>query len=257
MPRAKSQQQMLCLCRRLLLLRDRSLARPLAGTSIRVCALAPDRQVAAVAESAIGADFDETLDVHRNFLAQIALDQSFGFDDRTDAVDFFFAQVLHLLHRVDLGLVAEATGARMTDAVDVRQRDVDMLLARKIDACNTCHVFLTSAAVPQPQSFWLLALSSWLLAMSQKPKAKSFLALALFMFRVDANHPHHTLAVDDLALVANLLYRCSYFHNCSQSLSMLALSMWGRALLPVRRAQFGAFLLFIPIHNPSAIQVVG
>src|ERR1700757_2238608 len=109
-----------------------------------MCALAADRQVAAVAESAIGADFDETLDVHRNFLAQIALHQPFSLNDRTDAVNFFFAQVLHLLHRVDLGVIAEATGARMTDAVDVRQRDVDVLLARKIDACNTCHVFLTS-----------------------------------------------------------------------------------------------------------------
>jgi len=71
---------------------------------------------------------------------------------------------------------------------------------------------LTSAAVPQPESFdsWLLAL-----AKSQKPKAKSALPLALFVFRDDADHPHYTLAVDDLALVANLLYRCSYFHNFS------------------------------------------
>jgi hypothetical protein len=30
----------------------------------------------------------------------------------------------------------------MPDAVDVCQRDVDVLLAWKIDACNTCHVFL-------------------------------------------------------------------------------------------------------------------
>jgi hypothetical protein len=38
-------------------------------------------------------------------------------------------------------------------------------------------------------------------------------ALALFVFRVNANHPHHTLAVDDLALVTNFLYRRSYFHK--------------------------------------------
>jgi len=36
------------------------------------------------------------------------------------------------------------------------------------------------------------------------------------MFRVDADHPNHTLAVDDLALVTNFLYRCSYFHISSQ-----------------------------------------
>jgi len=37
--------------------------------------------------------------------------------------------------------------------------------------------------------------------------------LSLFMFRVHADHAHHALAVDDLALVANLLNRCSYLHN--------------------------------------------
>jgi hypothetical protein len=38
------------------------------------------------------------------------------------------------------------------------------------------------------------------------------LSLPLFVFRVDANYPHHATAVDDLAFVANLFYRCSYFH---------------------------------------------
>jgi hypothetical protein len=33
------------------------------------------------------------------------------------------------------------------------------------------------------------------------------------MLRVLANHPHYSLAVDDLAFVANFLYRCSYLHN--------------------------------------------
>jgi hypothetical protein len=32
------------------------------------------------------------------------------------------------------------------------------------------------------------------------------LSLPLFVFRVLANHPHHTFAVDDFALVANLFY---------------------------------------------------
>src|SRR6185369_5169086 len=33
------------------------------------------------------------------------------------------------------------------------------------------------------------------------------------MFGILADHPHHTFAVDDLALIANFLYRCSYLHN--------------------------------------------
>src|SRR5579864_7152492 len=39
------------------------------------------------------------------------------------------------------------------------------------------------------------------------------LPLALFVFRVDADHAHHTFAVNDLALVANLLYGRPNFHN--------------------------------------------
>jgi hypothetical protein len=33
------------------------------------------------------------------------------------------------------------------------------------------------------------------------------------MLRIGANHPDHTLAVDDLALVANLFDGRSNFHN--------------------------------------------
>jgi hypothetical protein len=42
-----------------------------------------------------------------------------------------------------------------------------------------------------------------------------YLALALLVLRYFANHPHHTAAMDDLALVTNLFYRCPNFHHCS------------------------------------------
>ena len=32
------------------------------------------------------------------------------------------------------------------------------------------------------------------------------------MFRVDANHPHHTFAVNDFALVTHFFYRSTDFH---------------------------------------------
>src|ERR1700733_6980120 len=72
-----------------------------------------------------------------------------------------------------------------------------------------------------------------------------FLALALFMFRVDADHPHHTLAVNDLALVTDLFYRCSYFHNSSQ----LPGSQFS-----VERSNSASF---IAINNSAAVQIVG
>src|SRR6185503_15711745 len=49
----------LCLCRRLLLIRDSTFTRAFAGARVRMSALSSDRQVAAMAVSAIGADFDE------------------------------------------------------------------------------------------------------------------------------------------------------------------------------------------------------
>src|SRR5579859_5655832 len=39
------------------------------------------------------------------------------------------------------------------------------------------------------------------------------LSLALLVLRVGANHAHHPAPVKHFALVANLFYRCSYFHD--------------------------------------------
>jgi hypothetical protein len=61
----------------------------------------------------------------------------------------------------------------------------------------------------------LIAQSSSLIAGSSLP---------LFVFRVNANHPHHALAVDDLALVTNLLYRRSNLHNPAFSRQLSAFS---------------------------------
>src|SRR3954471_1998561 len=41
------------------------------------------------------------------------------------------------------------------------------------------------------------------------------LSLPLLVFLVAADHPHHTAAPDDLALVANPLDRCPDLHNFS------------------------------------------
>jgi len=38
------------------------------------------------------------------------------------------------------------------------------------------------------------------------------LSLSLFVFRIDANHTHHTLAVNDFALVTHFFYRSPDFH---------------------------------------------
>src|SRR5215831_20471881 len=78
------------------------------------------------------------------------------------------------------------------------------------------------------------------LAASRQP-----LALPLLVFRIDADHAHHPAAVDDLALVTNLLYRCPYLHkSCSEARRK-------RPRPPVPAWSF------VAIHNSSAIQIVG
>src|SRR5579863_255746 len=130
----------LSLRRRLLLLGYGSLARPLAGARISVSALPADRQVTTVPVAAVGANLDETFDIHRDFLAQITFHQTFRFDHLANTVDLVLAQVLHLLHGFHFGLIKNAGGARNANAVDVGQRDIDALGAREVNACDTCHV---------------------------------------------------------------------------------------------------------------------
>src|SRR5580704_4430878 len=55
--------------RRLLLGRHSPFARAFTSARVGMSALPADRQVPAVTKAAIGADFDEPFDVHRNFLA--------------------------------------------------------------------------------------------------------------------------------------------------------------------------------------------
>src|SRR5262245_43101552 len=55
-----------------LLLGDGALARPLARARVGARPLTPHRQVAAVPQPAIAADFHQPLDIHRDLFAQVA-----------------------------------------------------------------------------------------------------------------------------------------------------------------------------------------
>src|SRR5687768_16260435 len=67
-----------------LLLRYRALARSLARAGVGLGPLAAHRQVAPVAQAAPAADFHQPLDVHRDFLAQVAFDAPLLLDDAAD-----------------------------------------------------------------------------------------------------------------------------------------------------------------------------
>ncbi len=92
-----------------------------------------------MALTAVAADLDQPLDVHGDFLAEIALDLLPLFDDLADLVDLVLGQGLDLLVLVDLGLGQDLVGLGTADPVDVGQADFDPFLGGKSDACDTCH----------------------------------------------------------------------------------------------------------------------
>ena len=55
----------------------------------------------------------------------------------------------------------------------------------------------------------------------RKSKSKVNLSLPLLVFRVDANHTHHSLAVNDFALVTHFLYRSPNFHFINPQISAI------------------------------------
>src|SRR4030095_11177746 len=148
-----------------LLFRDRALARALARARVA------DRQVAAVPEPSIAADFHQPLDVHRDLLAQIAFHAADLFDHTADLADVVFGEILDANVRTDAGRTEDVARPLSADAVDIREPDLDALGAREITACNTRHR----------------------------------LSLPLLVLCVRADHSHHSAAADDFALVADPL----------------------------------------------------
>src|SRR5579872_6985734 len=82
---------------RFLLVGDCASTRSLPGARVGMRTLSANRQAAAMAEATIGAHFDETLDVHRNFLAQIAFDCALVFNQGSDLVHLVLGQIRNLL----------------------------------------------------------------------------------------------------------------------------------------------------------------
>src|ERR1035437_9709891 len=122
----------LCLARRLLLVRHGAAARTLAGAGVGMRALPAYRQAAAVPQSTVGTHLDVPLDVHRDFFAQVAFDRAFFFQNRTNMVDFVFRQIANFLVEVNPAPVKQRFRTGTADAVDVANPDLGSLPRRQI-----------------------------------------------------------------------------------------------------------------------------
>src|SRR5712691_9384803 len=188
----------LLLARRLLLGNGRA-ARALARACVCVRTLSANWQRTPMAQPSVATDVHQTLDIHLNSLAQVALNLALRLQNCSNSAQFILIQIFDARVEIDGRFVENRVRARAANTVDICKSDLSSLIRRKIDASYTCHCFLFS------NRYWIpdLRLKAKL---SRKPAIaiKNNLSLTLLMFGVDANHPHHSFAVDDLALVAHL-----------------------------------------------------
>src|SRR3984957_628429 len=123
MPAASAPASPLSLRRRFLLACDCALTRSLAGARVGVGALAASRQIAPVAQSTVGLNVNQPLDVHRDVFAQITFDLAFVLYHLADTVYLVFTQILDFLERVHICRPQDAYRTRVADTEYVGQRD--------------------------------------------------------------------------------------------------------------------------------------
>ena len=143
----------------------------LSRTRVGACSLAAQRKTTSVANTAITAKIHQAFDVHRDFAAEVALDNQIC-DNRSQTGNFGFRQILHRRIRLNVGRSTDLPRSRGANAIDRRQPNHDVLVQRNVYACYSSHF------VPFPV----------------------ILALTLLMTFVSTNHPHNTVAPNDLAV---------------------------------------------------------
>jgi hypothetical protein len=131
-----------------------------------------------MAQASVAANIHQSLDVHGNLPPEIAFDPHFFIDDVTQAIDLIVRQVPNPGVRIDSGSLEKLLTRVQSDTVDVRQCSFDSLVPGKINSRNSGHILSPLPCLPGDS-----------------------LALPLLMPRIDANHPEHSVAPNDLAFL--------------------------------------------------------
>src|SRR5690606_34780532 len=161
-------------------------------------------------------------DLHVYFAAQM----TFGGLLRylaTQSFDLLVGKILCFRSGIDPGSGADLLRGGATDTIDVGQRDNSVLVIRNVDACNTGHsVELQLTATHALEAKNRARDISAVITKNQPGSAlaaglitrDSHSALALLVTRLRAaDHAHDAVATDDLAVAAQLLDRCTNFHQ--------------------------------------------
>src|SRR6185312_391185 len=117
----------------------RHATRTLPRAGIRVRALTARRQVAAMTRAAIRAEVDQALDRELRVTTKIAFDAVVRFDRIANLANVRLVEVVALLVGRHAGLLEDDVRSVTAKAVDVRECDLDPLVAREVDAGDTSH----------------------------------------------------------------------------------------------------------------------
>src|SRR5271168_1407506 len=137
--RARSANRQIAAGFRLLLLARDRLRLPLAGARVGVRALAANRQLLAVAKSAIGAQIHQTLDIDGYFPAEIAFDHIIAVDRLADLQHLGVAELRYAAIGRNMHFLDNFLGLLRADAVNILQRDDHALVGRNVYACYARH----------------------------------------------------------------------------------------------------------------------
>jgi hypothetical protein len=83
-----------------------------------------------MSKATVATDVHKSLDVHGNFLAEVAFDSTLCIDDPADFADLLFGELLHPDLWPNLRPLQDELGTVMANAVNVRESDINALVTR-------------------------------------------------------------------------------------------------------------------------------
>jgi hypothetical protein len=147
-------------------------------------------------QTTIGSKIHKSFYIHANFAAQITFHFVFVIQDLTNFGYIYLGQLIRIHVRIESDFFHYFARGGTAYAVNVSQSHFHSFISGEINPCNSGH------SLPPGDTLNAAGLT-----------------LALFVFRVFADHPDYSFSLDNLAFITNLFYRRPDFHGLA-SLSL-------------------------------------
>lgn len=107
-----------------LLLGNRGAAWSFARARVRMGSLTAHRQRATMSQASVTSDVHQSLDIHLNAFAQIALDLALHFQNTANAAQLVFGQILDARVEIYVSFLEDRVRPRAANAVNVRETNL-------------------------------------------------------------------------------------------------------------------------------------